>query len=84
MMEFKQTRHQVPRGTRADAERFNVLYLFKNASRLNLTYQIRLLTFQAHTQGKKLVISLPKGSILSSDLREFIAENKKIASIERR
>ena len=55
-----QTRHQTPRGTRPDAEKFNRLYLFKKVRMLRATYQIRLLTFRAVSQGVKLVIRVPK------------------------
>lgn len=58
--EFRYTRHQTPRGTRADAEQGHKLYLFKNVSSLHATYQIRLLTYRAQQEGKKLVIRVPK------------------------
>ena len=44
---YRYTRHQVPRGAKADAERDGALFLLKNVSSLRLTYQIRLLTFLA-------------------------------------
>lgn len=55
-----QTRHQTPRGTRADAEKFNRLYLVKNVSYLRATYQMKLLAFRATSEGLKLVIKVPK------------------------
>jgi hypothetical protein len=58
-MTTTQTKHQVPRGTRADAEKFNRLYLIKNVKSLRATYQIRLLTYRAVTEGLKLVLKVP-------------------------
>ena len=67
-----QTRHQVPRGTRADAEKFNRLYLVKNVSTLHATYQIRLLAFRAVSEGLKLVIKVPKACKYHSSLLDLI------------
>lgn len=67
-----QTRHQTPRGTRTDAEKFNRLYLVKNVSTLRATYQIRLLAFRAVSEGLKLVIKVPKTCIYHSSLLDLI------------
>lgn len=58
-MTTMQTRHQVPRRTRADAEKFNKIYLIKNVKALRATYQIRLLTYRAVTEGLKIVLKVP-------------------------
>jgi hypothetical protein len=70
-MQFKQTKHQVARGTRADAEVLKKLYLIKRVSELRATYQIRLLTYRAVQEGKKLVIEVPKDCKIHRDLREL-------------
>ena len=62
------TRHQVPRGARADSEKFNRLYLVKNVGVLRATYQIRLLTFRAVSEGLKLVLRVPKSCQFHSSL----------------
>jgi hypothetical protein len=69
-----QTRNQTPRGTRADAEKFNRLYLVKNVSTLRATYQIRLLAFRAVSEGLKLVIKVPKACKYHSSLLDLIKE----------
>jgi hypothetical protein len=58
-MEFKYTRHQVPRGSRPDAETIDKIYLIKNVSLLRATYQIRLLAFKAVESRKKLILKVP-------------------------
>ena len=68
-METRQTRHQVARGTRPDAETFDKLLLIKRASELRATYQIRLLTFRAMQESKKLVIEIPKHCKVHGSLR---------------
>lgn len=67
-----QTKYQVPRGTRADAERFNRLYLIKNVKLLRATYQIRLLAFRAVTEGLKLVLKVPSACEFDRSLCELI------------
>lgn len=67
-----QTRHQTPRSTRADAEKFNRLYLVKNVSSLRATYQIKLLAFRATSEKLKLVIRVPKECKFHSPLTELI------------
>jgi len=56
-MEYRYTKHQVARGTRPDADHNNRMLLIKACSELRLTYQIRLLTFQAESRGIKLELS---------------------------
>jgi len=82
-MEFRYTRQQTARGSRPDAKVGDTWYLLKNVSRLRLTYQIRLLTFAAMEARARLVVRVPKMCRLSSHLREFVKENKKILTIER-
>ncbi|MDA9529571.1 hypothetical protein [Bradyrhizobium sp. CCBAU 25338] len=69
-----QTQHQVPRGTRADAEKFNRLYLIKNVKMLRATYQIRLLAFKATSEGLKLVLKVPSACEFDRSLSELIEE----------
>jgi len=69
-----QTRHQVPRGTRADAEKFNRLYLIKMVHTLRATYQIRLLTFRAVSEGLQLVLAVPKVCKFHPSLLDLIEE----------
>jgi hypothetical protein len=71
-MDFVYTRHQVPRGTLADAEKFNTMYLIKQVQHLRPTYQIRLLAFRAVTEGKKLVLLVPKDCAFSAGLNELV------------
>ena len=52
-MEFKQTKRQVARGTRADAETYDKLFLFKNVALLRATYQVRLLLYRAIQEKKE-------------------------------
>ncbi len=82
-MEYRYTRHQVARGTRADAERNDAFFLLKNVSSLRLTYQIRLLAFRAKETGRKLVIRIPSACKLHPSLREFQKANSKVVQIEK-
>ena len=82
-MKIRFTKHQVPRGTRADAERNDALLLVKNASALRLTYQIRLLTFRAIELRKKLVIEVPKHCTIWPSLNEFQREHSHVIRIQR-
>lgn len=82
-MDFSYTRHQTPRGARADAEVGDSLYLIKLVSHLKLTYQIRVLAFIAETRNKKLVIQLPKNATMHNSLRDFISQTAPTIKIER-
>ena len=82
-MEFLYTRHQTPRGARPDAEKGDKLYIIKLVSQLRLTYQIRLLAFQAKTRRKQLIIQLPKGARIDESLDEFVRDNSGLVKIER-
>jgi hypothetical protein len=72
-----QTRHQVPRSARADAEKFNRMYLIKSVTTLRATYQIRLLAYRAVTQGLKLVIRVPSTCRFDPSLLDLIEETGK-------
>jgi hypothetical protein len=72
-MERTHTRHQVPRSSRPDAEKFNRMYLIKNVSRLRATYQIRLLAFKAVDRGLKLILQVPASCEFSASLDELIS-----------
>ena len=82
-IQYRYTRHQVARGTRADAERNDALFLIKSVSSLRLTYQIRLLTYRALTLQKKLVIRVPKHCRIDSTLVAFQQQHRKTLRIER-
>ncbi len=69
--EYQYTQSQVARGTRADAETWDALVLFKRCSLLRATYEVRLLTYLAASSGKKLIIELPKGAKLDKSLQEL-------------
>ncbi|MGY3445345.1 MULTISPECIES: hypothetical protein [unclassified Bradyrhizobium] len=73
-MEYKFTRHQVPRKARPDAEAAGKIYLIKNVKELRATYQVRLLAFNASTTGRKLILKLPKKSRLAPSLKELIRD----------
>lgn len=70
-----QTKHQVPRAASADAEKFNRIYLIKNVRYLRATYQIRLLAFRAISEGKQLVLKVPKICQFDVSLMDLIAAN---------
>jgi hypothetical protein len=79
---YRYTKHQVARGTRADAQTETAYYLFKNVSVLHATYQIRLLTYFASKKGKKLIVQVPAHCRKSELLRQFIREHGKLIRIE--
>jgi hypothetical protein len=82
-MQFRYTRHQVPRGVRADSETFDKIVLVKNVSTIRATYQVRLLAFKAVETGKKLVIIVPKHCRVDRTLREFMKELPKKVRVEK-
>jgi hypothetical protein len=61
-----------PRGSRADAETPDGIYLIKNVSRLHATYQVRLLAFAARERGKRLVLVVPRACQFEPELAELI------------
>lgn len=66
-----------------DAENTEALYLLKNVSELRLTYQVKLLTYMAHTKGKKLHIRLPSTAKVSPALQEYVRTHSHSIKIER-
>lgn len=82
-MKYRYTRHQVARGSKADAEKGDTLYLLKYLTSLRLTYQIQLLTFLAKDNGGKLVIRLPSNCFVHPTLRAFQKEHSKVLRIEK-
>lgn len=82
-MDFAYTRHQTPRGSMPDAEVGNKLYLIKNVSEMRLTYQIKMLVYVAHSQGKKVIVQLPKHASIHASLREFVRNSNGVVKIER-
>jgi hypothetical protein len=77
------TRHQVPRGTRADAERGGNLYLLKKVPTLHATYQVRLLAYRAQKERKALVIRVPEDFRPASSLESLMEELPGVIRIER-
>ena len=82
-MEFRYTKHQVPRGAHTDAESYDKLFLLKNVSTMRLTYQIRLLTFWASESNKRLVVRVPKHCKVHLSLRAFVKEFPKAIRVEK-
>ena len=82
-MEFQQTKRQVARGARADAETSDKLFLFKKVSELRATYQIRLLLYRAIKEGKKLVIDMPKASKIHPSLKTLMRDYSKHIQVNR-
>lgn len=83
-MDFRYTRRQVARGARPDAgDGGRTWILLKLVSELRLTYQIRLLTFGAGEQGRKLIIKVPRKCRISAPLRDFLKEHKSLVKLER-
>jgi hypothetical protein len=64
--------HPRPRGTRADAETSDGIYLIKNVSRLHATYQVRLLAYAARERGKRLVLVVPPSCQFEAGLRDLM------------
>jgi hypothetical protein len=81
-MQFKFTRHQVPRGARPDAETTDKIYLIKNVLTLRATYQVKLLTYKAEESRKKLVLKVPKECQFHSSLKELVKLTGKIIKRE--
>lgn len=81
--QFMYTRHQTPRGARADAEKGKKIYLFKNVSLLHATYQIRLLAYRAYKENKQLVIQVSKRGQRADSLKEFMKANPGLVVFER-
>ena len=71
-MRFLYTRHQVPRGARADAVARDRLYLIKKVKTLRATYQIRLLAFEATEKKQKLVLKVPAECTFDRSLKNLI------------
>lgn len=82
-MEFRHTRNQTAKGSRADAEDSAALYLFKKVSCMRLTYQIRLLAFLASESNRRLVLRVPAQCKIDAQLRAFCKDHAKTILIER-
>ncbi len=82
-MEYKFTKHQIPRGSLPDAESHDKIFLFKNVSLLHATYQIRILTYLAQQKKKSLVIRVPEHFKPFSTLKAFLNEHKGLIKIEK-
>lgn len=82
-MKYVYTKHQVPRGSRPDAEVGDNLYLIKLVSKMRLTYQVRLLAYMAKSRRKNLVIRLPESAEVDKELESFVREFSTFVKIER-
>ena len=82
-MNLRYTRHQVPRGTRPDAETQDRLYLFKKVPVLHATYQVRLLAFRAQQEERELVIRVPREFRPGNSLLNLMAELPDVICIEK-
>jgi hypothetical protein len=82
-IEYRYTRHELPRGARPDAERDDVLYLLKNVSSLRLTYQIGLLVFLAAESQRRVVIRVPSRCRIHHSLRNFQKQHAQVLHVER-
>jgi len=80
---LRYTKHQAARGTRPDAETPDRYYLFKNVSLLHATYQIKLLTYFASINKKKLIIRVPKTCKATASLLEMLRTHSKHIALER-
>lgn len=77
-LEYKNTKHQVARGTRPDAATRDALLLYKHASFLRATYQIRLLIFMTLQRGLKLRILVSRRTKLHPALRELVSAHRHV------
>ncbi len=82
-MKQEYTRHQVPRGTRPDAEVGGKLYLLKKVPVLHATYQVRLLAYRAQQEGKLLVIRVPRVFEPGPSLRTLTGDHPGVIRVER-
>lgn len=81
-MNYRYTKHQVARGAFPDAQKNGDIFLFKKASTLRATYQIKLLTFLASEAGRRLIIRVPVYFIPHESLSQFMKEFPKTIKIE--
>ncbi len=70
-MDLKRTKHNTLRGTRADVVTSEMFLLIKRVSELRATYQIRLLTYAAIRDNKKLVIEVPGECVIHRGLHDL-------------
>lgn len=83
MIQYRYTRHQVPRASLPDVETDRFIFLIKNVSIMRATYQVRLLLFMATETGKKLVVRVPKGCQLSESFKSLKSEHANYLKVER-
>jgi hypothetical protein len=81
-MQLKYTRHQVPRGSRPDAETCDKIYLIKNVSILRATYQIKVLAFKATESRKKLILKVPTHCRFQDSLKELLKATGRVIKRE--
>lgn len=81
---MKTATSQKTRGTRADAETVDKIYIIKNVSELRATYQIRLLLFKAVKHNKQLVFIVPEKCTFLPDLKDLISSHEDNVTVEKR
>jgi hypothetical protein len=72
------------RGTMPDGETQGELLLIKFVSFLRLTDQIRMLTYRAVKEKKKLMLIVPNFCSMSEQLVKHISDNRKIVKVVRK
>jgi hypothetical protein len=82
-MNYRYTKHQVTRGAFPDAQKQGDIFLFKKASTLRATYQIKLLTYLASEAGRRLIIRVPECFTPHTSLARFMKEFPKTIKIEK-
>ncbi len=74
--DLRRTSRGEPRCTSPDAVKGRKIYLIKNVAVMRLTYQVRELSVAAEQNALKMIIVIPRGSRLSSDLDSFVAARR--------
>lgn len=81
-MEYRFSKYGVARGARADAVDLGRIVLIKSASSLKLTYQIRLLTYQASSEGRKLLLFVRRDCKIDKGLMDFMKQHRTLIKKE--
>ena len=74
--DLRRTARGEPRCTSPDAVKGNKVYLIKNVPLMRLTYQVHQLSRVAEQNTLKMILVIPRGSQLSSDLESFVATRR--------
>lgn len=82
-LNYQYTKKQVARGARPDGERNNEICLIKYSSTLNLTYQIKLLTYMCFENKLVLIIVVYKDCEIKPKLKTFIKKFGNLVKIKK-